>query len=459
VEFVRGQRDQLLGGVEVLAEFADSPETADYAAMQKRMEDAAPDLAESAWGHKYFVLTHPHKLDEFHVEHYQDFNLIRLLQVPPPTPGRYSAAGRFVALARELDAPMNHLAKVLVRRNGSPYRHRRVDVGEGPEGETLWRTIRDGKVIGFGGREIGDLAEAGSAAALRKKLRETFDWTAKEASRVGRELWNLWKYSSEGDLVLVCRGSTVLGVSRILGEYRFEPESPVPHQRPVEWLDLDEWTLKSTEPLKRNLDSIRADFRAQVDIERRLLDALPKPPPKVVPGPVQLSGTPGRIQRVLERKGQVILYGPPGTGKTYWAERTAKEIAARRVLGRPFDQLSEDEKARVFGAGDQGHVRMCSFHPAYGYEDFIEGYRPRTEDGKLSFAVEGGIFRRVGAAAADEVEVLLALGVPEPGALTARDDHRHPNRCVESQQVRPFELLRFIEVHGEPPGQSSKSPS
>jgi len=40
-----------------------------------------------------------------------------------------------------------------------------------------------------------------------------------------------------------------------------------------------------------------------------------------------------------------------------------------------------------------------------------------------------------GAAAADEVEILLALGIPQPGALTARDDHRHPNGCVESQQV------------------------
>ena len=34
-----------------------------------------------------------------------------------------------------------------------------------------------------------------------------------------------------------------------------------------------------------------------------------------------------------------------------------------------------------------GLVRMCCFHPAYGYEDFIEGYRPEAADGKVGTAV------------------------------------------------------------------------
>ncbi len=57
---------------------------------------------------------------------------------------------------------------------------------------------------------------------------------------------------------------------------------------------------------------------------------------------------------LLNLRRQVILYGPPGTGKTFLALKTAGDRAA-------------------------GEVRMVQFHPAYSYEDFFEGYRPRRE--------------------------------------------------------------------------------
>lgn len=61
----------------------------------------------------------------------------------------------------------------------------------------------------------------------------------------------------------------------------------------------------------------------------------------------------------IERKGQAILYGPPGTGKTFVAKKLAR-----------FLSLS----------GGGGLVQTIQFHPAYGYEDFIRGIRPRTDE-------------------------------------------------------------------------------
>ena len=61
----------------------------------------------------------------------------------------------------------------------------------------------------------------------------------------------------------------------------------------------------------------------------------------------------------IERKGQAILYGPPGTGKTYVAKRLAKYLST---------------------SGGRGLVQTIQFHPAYGYEDFIRGIRPRTDE-------------------------------------------------------------------------------
>ena len=43
----------------------------------------APDVQDTAWGHKYLSLLFPEKLDDYHVPTYQRFHLIKLGQVPP----------------------------------------------------------------------------------------------------------------------------------------------------------------------------------------------------------------------------------------------------------------------------------------------------------------------------------------------------------------------------------------
>ena len=73
----------------------------------------------------------------------------------------------------------------------------------------------------------------------------------------------------------------------------------------------------------------------------------------------------------IERKGQAVLYGPPGTGKTYMAEALAKGL---------------------IGGGD-GFSEVVQFHPAYAYEDFMQGIHPRTSrEGGLEFVMVPGRF-------------------------------------------------------------------
>ena len=91
------------------------------------------------------------------------------------------------------------------------------------------------------------------------------------------------------------------------------------------------------------------------------------------------------------------MYGPPGTGKTYWAERTARELAARASFRTTFDQLTPEQRAILLGEGSDSPaiVRICTFHPAYGYEDFLEGLRPVALDGHLQFVPRDGIFKQM----------------------------------------------------------------
>lgn len=152
-------------------------------------------------------------------------------------------------------------------------------------------------------------------------------------------------------------------------------------------------------------------FANRVAAERRLMA-----PQKPAPGPVsppapapgtptvgpaapgihkvpRLSSVPGRVQAVVDRKGQVILYGPPGTGKTHWAEAAARDLSSYQLFGKPFGELAEGERPAVIGP--DGTVRMCAFHPAYGYEDFIEGYRPQPVGDQMGFILKDGIFKRL----------------------------------------------------------------
>src|SRR5258708_28834900 len=122
----RNHRDQLVAGAKLLEPFLLGATDADYAQLQREMDTRASEVSNLAWGHKYFSLLYPDKLDDFHVTEYQHFHLIKLLVTPPSGDGRYLAAGRFVGIANELGIEMNHLTGLLNQRNGRTYQYWRV---------------------------------------------------------------------------------------------------------------------------------------------------------------------------------------------------------------------------------------------------------------------------------------------------------------------------------------------
>jgi len=88
IEYARKHRDQLVRGVGLLHSLPENGTDEDYRALQESMDEEAPDVSDSAWGHKYFHLLFPDKLDDYHNANYQRYHLIKLLQVPPHGDGR-----------------------------------------------------------------------------------------------------------------------------------------------------------------------------------------------------------------------------------------------------------------------------------------------------------------------------------------------------------------------------------
>ncbi len=410
VAIARRHRDQLLAAVERLARLPEQADDAAYARLQADLERLAPDVQDSAWGHKYLCILFPDRLDDYHLEDYQRFHLVKALVEPPAGKGRYLCGGRFVAAARELGIEPMQVTSLLNVRNGEPHAYWRVGTSDGIRPRSWWQAMRDGGFVAVGWAEVGDLSgtrcDQPSKDAVRQRLAETAD---RSPQVIGRDLQQLFSFTvavADGDLVLAADGATTLGVGRVTGPYQYVAGSECPHRRPVEWLSLEEWDAPQMEGLRTTLRQLR-HHSTLLEVERRLLDRGPQAggpsdtqQPAVVTGfrRIQaLDGIPGRVQAVLDRKRQVILYGPPGTGKTFWARRAALDLAALAAFGARFDQLRPEDRDEVAGASRErpGLVRLCAFHPAYGYEDFLEGYRPIANEGELAFERRDGIFKRL----------------------------------------------------------------
>ncbi|GMW04811.1 MAG: hypothetical protein AMXMBFR85_07940 [Dehalococcoides mccartyi] len=399
IDIARKHKDHLLKGVSLLENLPSNGTDDDYKKLQLDIDTLAPSISDTAWGHKYLSLLFPDKLDDYHNADYQRYHLVKLLETPPVGEGRYLCAGKYVAIAKELGIPINNLTTITNFRDSSPHNYWRIGTSEGDTGQNHWREMRDGNYIAVGWRELGDLSGIEKNRESKTKLRELLQkyYSKTNASVIGRWTQQLFSFLAgiqDRDIVVAADGEKILGIGRVTGEYRYDEALDFPHIRPVEWLSQKEWKLPVTEGLRTTLHLMKKDFSNPIEIEKHILYDLPVPPSTTsVLSP--LEGIPFQIQSILNRKGQVIIYGPPGTGKTYWALETANELAARSNFKLPYGKLDDAQKNQVNGTSGNPLVRICCFHPAYGYEDFLEGYRPGLSDGQMRFSIKDGIFKQV----------------------------------------------------------------
>lgn len=402
------QRDQLLAAVAVLSGISDRPDDSGYDQLQTNIVAAASDYSHLAFFHKTLSLHFPERLDDYHSINYQN-HILTSMGIKPPGNGLYSAAGLFVRLLRAVreqlgtPVPMTTLGEALNRMYGPPVNHWRVGTGQNGE---FWDHMRERGVVAVGWEALGDLSDilAGvrgheAIEALKRAIKK--QWPETDNRVVGREARQLWKFYSamqEGDRVYAAYGQTIRGVGVIEGPYTYaEDDFRYRFRRKIRWLSTTPFVAASSTGLQTTVAALTnaLDIRAQA--ARHLQSSAAAQPVATPRKPISRDGPIGSLLTQLERKGQVVLYGPPGTGKTYYALQAAEALVADASHRSTWAELSAEQREALKGHRriEDQRIWTCTFHPAYGYEDFVEGLRAHPVPGGLEFHPEPGLFLQI----------------------------------------------------------------
>jgi len=271
-------------------------------------------------------------------------------------------------------------------------------------GSKLWGEFWDDGIIAVGFNATEDLRSFGteSSAEFKRMLRElpSMQREGISHSHVASQLWSFFGEMTPGDLVCAYGSSRVHGWGEITGDYRYEDGlTGYPHLRDVAW--------RSTEA--RPLETLTSELQAKLTRNTTILGLTADEFTEIAGGDLDSSGPSvyrngrgsvapvvptiedvmqathlGRdeieeLVDLLEEKRQIVLEGPPGSGKTWVADKLA-----RYLTGNPLDGDTDER------------VELVQFHQSYGYEDFVQGIRPVTdEEGALRYRVLPGIFARL----------------------------------------------------------------
>ncbi len=78
------------------------------------------------------------------------------------------------------------------------------------------------------------------------------------------------------------------------------------------------------------------------------------------------------------------------------------------------DFIEEFEQIKAAHIESQiNRYKFITFHQNYGYEDFIEGLKAKSEDGDISYEIEDGIFKQICADAANDTNSNYAIFIDE----------------------------------------------
>lgn len=265
---------------------------------------------------------------------------------------------------------------------------------------SLWDECRDGAYVCVGWPEVGDLRDYGARDDFGERFSELYadglySGKANVTARKANEVWRI-RELAVGDRIVAADGkSKVLAVGTVVEPiYSFDKErGDYPHLIHVDWDLAYAKTITTQGGWLNTIDKVTSSARAEI---------LQGPSTKQA-DPIDVVDNEDielytQISESLNRRKQVVLYGPPGTGKTYHARRFAawwlQGGAADHAAAGAIADAAALSATEVALRAD-GRWELVTFHPSYGYEDFIEGFRPVISQagGGVTLDLQDGIFK------------------------------------------------------------------
>ena len=246
------------------------------------------------------------------------------------------------------------------------------------ENANKWSRCLEQSIICIGWEETGDLSQMNSLEECRDCLKEVFDRPDSSFRNDGLAVWEFSHVMQPGDIVFAKQGqSGIIGRGIVKSDYFYDPSHETyRHTRKVEWTHIGKWELGNI--VQKTLTDITKYPDYVKKIEAMIVEGKTEEAKEGM-----YNDKYAAYIKLLLNNSNLILNGAPGTGKTY----LAKQVAAQMIYeGNVPEGFEEDTK----------FVEQCGFvqfHPSYDYTDFVEGLRPKNDNGNIGFERKDGTFK------------------------------------------------------------------
>jgi len=270
----------------------------------------------------------------------------------------------------------------------------RIGTKEGEKGVSVLPEMIENNIISIGWSEIGSLYEIDP---LNKKHIQTtlqsvgyYSGDNRQASRKAGEILQFIQDIKPGDYVFAADGGTIKAIGKVISDhYAYDDSLTFPHIRCIKWIAQDVQDLYLDEGLRTSVWEYE---------NQEILDKINQYL-KVNLSQNEFNPYKGRTTMPLN----TILYGPPGTGKTFQSINYAVAI----IEDKSPEAVEKEDRATVKKRFDDyiknRRIVFATFHQSMGYEDFIEGIKPKVDedegdedqdqDMQLSYEIKDGVFK------------------------------------------------------------------
>lgn len=282
------------------------------------------------------------------------------------------------------------------------------------ENASKWNEFYDLGIMGLGWDSLGDLQDYQNKKEIVGKLQE-LENTKSSKKNDATANYDFLHNIHIGDIIISKQGrSQYLGYGIVESDYYYDSNREEFQKcRKVNWKKKGIWEESKNDIVLKTL----TDITKYDDYVQRLINLIGIEENKEVLNMKKNTNVKNNTPL------NTILYGPPGTGKTF---NTIDETL--KIIDNNFYQLNKNDRNQLKSKFEEykksGQIEFVTFHQSYGYEEFIEGIKAKTNNkDDVIYKIEDGIFKRIANRAQGTSYSILNNSILNNYLINTSDNH------------------------------------